>query len=78
MREAATGAAELLRHGGAQEAGRASLRPHLARIEVLLVPLFEMRREFGADKAPRLALEENNVLGHPGRARQIEDLGHGR
>src|SRR5208282_480656 len=60
------------------ETGRAGLGPHLARIEVLLVPLLEMRDEFGGDEASRLLLEEHHIFGHPGRTRQIENVGHCR
>ena len=78
MREGAAGAAIFFRHRGAEQTGRAGLGPHLARIEVLLVPFFEMRDEFGGDEASRLLLEERHIFGHPGRTRQIENVGHCR
>jgi hypothetical protein len=35
-----------------------------------------MRDEFGGDEAPRLIFEQDNILGHPRRVRQIEYVVH--
>ena len=72
MREAAAGAAVFLRHRGAQQAGLAGLGPDLALVHAGLVPAVEMGDEFVGDEAPRLLLEQDEVLAHPGRARKIE------
>jgi hypothetical protein len=36
-----------------------------------------MRNEFGGEKAPCLVFEEDDILRHPGRTRQIQYVGHG-
>ena len=76
VRESAAAAAIFLRHRGAEEAGRAGLSPYLTGIKVVLVPLFKMGDELGGDKAPRLLFEQDDVLGHPCRAREIKNIGH--
>jgi hypothetical protein len=72
MRKCAAGAAILLRHGGAQQAGRSGLGPDLALINAGLVPAVDLRREFVGDEPTRLLLEQHKVFAHPGRAREIE------
>ena len=72
MREGAAGAAVFLRHRRAEQAGRAGLGPDLAVVHAGFVPAVEMRHEFVGDEAPRLLFEQDEVFGHPGRAREIE------
>ena len=70
MREGAAGAAIFLRHGGAEQAGRAGLGPDVAVVHAVFVPAVDMGGEFVGNEAPRLLLEQDQVLGHPGRARK--------
>ena len=76
MREGAAGAAVFFRDRRAEQAGLAGLGPHLARIDVLLVPLLDVRREFVGDEALDLLFEQHDVFGHPGGAGEVEG-GHG-
>jgi hypothetical protein len=73
--EGAARPAVFLGHRGAEQARLAGLGPDLARVDVVLVPLVEVRCEFGLHEAGGLVLEQDQVLGHPGRARQVE-AGH--
>ena len=75
--EAAAPAAVFLGHRGAQEPGGAGLRPDVAVIHARLVPPLEMRHERGIDEAPRLLLEQHDILGHPGGTGNLE-RGHRR
>ncbi len=52
--------------------------PRAAWMTEDVVPFFEMRDELRGDEAPRLLLKERHILGHPGRTRQIENVGHCR
>src|SRR5262249_24333553 len=74
--EGAAGTAILLRHGGAQQARLAGFRPHGAVHDAVLVPLLHVRHELGREEAPRLLLEQDEILGHPVRTRHIEDVHH--
>jgi len=69
MREAAAAAAVFLRDHGAEQARLPGLGPDLARVHVIVVPLFEMRSVFGRDEAARLLFKQHEVFGHPGWAR---------
>jgi hypothetical protein len=73
MREAAPCPAILLGDGRAEEPRRARLGPDLAAVHAGRVPRLELRHIFGRDEAARLLLQEHDVLGHPGRAREIEN-----
>ena len=72
MGEGAAGAAVFLRDGGAKQARRAGRVPDLARIDVVFVPLLDMRREFLGDEALGLLFQQQNVFGHPCRTGEIE------
>ena len=74
--EGAAGAAIFLGHRGAEQTGLPGLGPDLALVHALLVPAVEMRHEFVGDEAAGLFLEEDQVLGHPGGAGEIQDV-HG-
>ena len=78
VRERAAGAAVFFRHRRAEQAGRAGLAPHLARIEMVFVPFLQMRSEFGGDEAARRLIEQRHIFGHPCGARQIENIAHRR
>ena len=54
----------------------ATLAPDVALVMALFMPAIDMGRELIADEAPRLLFEQDQVLGHPGRARQIDGI-HG-
>src|SRR5450759_1713057 len=56
--------------------GFTGLGPHLAVVHAGRVPAVDVGDEFIGDEAPRLLFEQDQVLGHPGRARQI-DGSHG-
>jgi hypothetical protein len=74
VEEVDAGAAVLLRHGRAKESGRAGFRPDLAVIHALLVPVVQVRHILGRDEAPCLLLEQHEILGHPTRTRNVEDV----
>ena len=74
MGEAATGTAIFLGHRRAQQAGDASLGPHLAVVDAGRVPAVDMGDEFIGDEAPRLLLEQDQVLAHPRRPRNVEGI----
>ena len=76
VREGAARPAVFLRHRGAQQARRPGLGPDLAIVDALLVPVLDMRHEFGIDEAPRLLFQQHDVFGHPGGAGKVEG-GHG-
>jgi len=76
MGETAAGAAVFFRHRRAQKTGFTGLGPHLAVVHAGRVPAVDVGDEFIGDEAPRLLFEQDQVLGHPGRARQI-DGSHG-
>ena len=77
MRECAAGAAVFFRHRGAEQARLARLVPHIAIVDMRLVPAVEIGNKLVGNEAPRLLLEQDKVLAHPGRARKI-DCVHGR
>ena len=76
MGEGAAGAAVFLGDHGAEQARLPGLGPDLARKDFVLVPLVDMRHEFGFQEAIGLILEKDKLLRHPGRTRQIERV-HG-
>ena len=72
MRERSAGAAIFLRHRRAKQSGLTGFGPHVAIVNVGLVPAIEMGHKFVGDEAPRLLLEQDKVFAHPGRPREIE------
>jgi hypothetical protein len=76
MREGAARPAIGFRHRGAQQAGRARPGPHLALIHALVMPAVDMRGELRPHEAAGLLFQQDEILGHPGRTRDVED-GHG-
>ena len=76
MGERAAGAAVFLGDHGAEQARLPGLGPDLARKDFVLVPLVDVRHEFGLQEAVGLILEQDKLLRHPGRTRQIERV-HG-
>ncbi len=76
VREGAAGAAILFGDRRTEQPRRAGLGPDFAVIHPLLVPAIDLRHELGVDEAPRLVFEQHEVLGHPGRAGNIERI-HG-
>ena len=74
MGEAAAGAPIFFRHRGAQQTGRTRFCPDVALIHAGVVPAVDVRGVFVADETPRLLLEQNEVLGHPRRPRNVEGI----
>ena len=67
VRKTAAGPAVLFGNGRTKEASRAGFRPDFAAIHALLIPGIEVGHILGRDEAPRLLLEQHEVLGHPAR-----------
>ena len=75
MREGAAGAAIFLRHRGAEQAGRARLRPALAVDLLGLLELVVARRDLLRQEAVRHVVEHADILAGPGGFRQAENVG---
>ena len=60
------------------ERGERDVRPldgcHRAVHDAVRVPALDVRHQLGGEEAPRLVLEQHEVLAHPGRAGQIQDV----
>ena len=76
VRERAAGAAVFLRNPRAQQAGLAELVPGGTVHDAVLVPALDLRHQLVGHEAPCLLLEQDQVLGHPGRAGNVEGV-HG-
>ena len=77
VRKTSAGTPIFFRHRRAKQAGLACFRPHVAIVNVSLVPAIEIGHKFVGDEAPRLLLKQDKVFAHPGRAREIECV-HGQ
>ena len=66
MRERAARAAVFLRHRGAEQSRLPELVPGRALHDAVFGPLLDMRHELAREEAPRLLLEQHEILGHPG------------
>src|SRR5262249_20980614 len=65
VRKTAASSAVFFGNSRAKEASRAGFGPDFAVVHPLLVPAIEVGYILGRDEAPRLLLEQHEVLGHP-------------
>src|SRR5262245_683041 len=73
VRKTTAGPAVFFGNSRAKEAGRAGFGPNFAVVHALLVPVIEVGHILGHDEAPRLLLEQHEVLGHPAGTWEVED-----
>src|SRR3974390_2181130 len=77
MREGAARAPVFFWDRRAKQTGFARLGPYLTLVDSLFLPGVDVRRELVRHEAAGLFFQKYQILAHPGRAGEIEDLGGG-